>query len=240
VSGNSFDNSLDIPPAVFDETKLYIGQPLENVYVRSKFESEAAVLQEKADGLEAAVIRVGNLANRREDHRFQQNHGTNATLTRLKAFVDLGLFPEQLADFPFEFSPVDDTAKAIIRLAQHYDNRHSVFHAYNHKPVRFGDFTTALRSADARMEAVPGEAFIQAVREAGSVPERAHIYEAFINDIGADGELLYQSNITLSSDFTKWHLNRAGFDWLSIGDEYLQGYIGYFKNIGYWGLKNEK
>jgi thioester reductase-like protein len=84
VSGNSFEQAPDFPPTVFDETKLYIGQPLENVYVRSKFESEVAVLQAKLEGLDAAVIRVGNLSNRRSDLKFQKNHHENATLTRLR------------------------------------------------------------------------------------------------------------------------------------------------------------
>jgi thioester reductase-like protein len=240
VSGNSFDSSLDFPLTVFDETRLYIGQPLGNVYVRSKFESEAEVLHARLDGLDAAVIRVGNLSNRRGDYKFQRNHDTNATLTRLKAFASLGLFPEQLSDFPLEFSPVDCSAKAIIKLAQHPHGGHSVYHAYNHKPVRFAEFADALRSVGLKMETAPTEEFIQAVRDAGSIPDKAFIYEAFINDLGADGQLLYQSSITLSSDFTRWHLSRAGFDWLDICGEYLKGYISYFRNIEYWEGANEK
>lgn len=235
VSGNGFDSSPDFPPTVFDETKLYIGQPLDNVYVRSKFESEIAVLQAKLEGLAAAVMRVGNLANRQGDYRFQYNHSTNATLTRIKAFADLGLFPRQMEDFLLEFSPVDDTAKAIIKLAQYWDDRHSVFHAYHSTPIRFAELVKALRAASMKMKAVPEAEFVQAVCEAGNTPECKHIYEAFIHDIGADGALLFGSSITLNGDFTEWQLKRAGFSWLPVYSEYLKGYIDYFKNIRYWG-----
>ena len=237
VSGNSFDTNPDFPPAVFDETKLYIGQPLNNVYIRSKFEAEAAVLRAKIDGLEAAVLRVGNLANRRTDYRFQRNYKTNATLTRLKAFIDLGLFPAQMVDFPLEFSPVDDSAKVIITLAQHYDSKHSVFHAYHHKAVRFGEFIGAAQTVGIKMKAVPNAEFIQSVRNAGSVPETAYIYEAFVADIEADEMVLMNNKIKLESHFTGWCLKRAGYVWPDIDEEYLRGYIDYFTNIRYWKPK---
>ena len=240
VSGNSFDNNPDFPPVVFDESKLYIRQPLENVYVRSKFESEAEVLRAKIDGLDAAVIRVGNLANRRTDYRFQHNHDTNATLTKLKAFVDLGLFPEQLTDFPLEFSPVDDTAKAIVKLAQYFNSDYSIFHTYNHKSTRFAAFVNALRSVGIKIESAPLDEFVKAVRDAGHIPERTHICEAFINDMGTNGELLFQSNITVNNDFTNWHLNQNGFEWPDIDSNYLIGYINYFKNSKYLSIGNEK
>ena len=237
VSGNSFEPTLGFSPAVFDETKLFIGQPLENVYVRSKFESEVAVLQAKLDGLKAVVIRAGNLSNRRTDYIFQQNYRENATLTRLKAFVDFGLFPREMEDFPLEFSPVDDTAKAVIRLAQYFNNEYSIFHVYNNKPVRFTEFIKTLQAAGLEMNSITTEGFTQAIHNTMNIPEKSHIHEAFIHDISADGKLNFQNNITLESVFTQWYLAKAEFDWPDIKGEYLQGYIQYFKNIKYWSIE---
>ena len=67
----------------FDETTLFMGQPLENVYARSKFEAEKAVLDAMLEGLEANIIRVGNLTNRVSDAKFQKNHESNAFLNSL-------------------------------------------------------------------------------------------------------------------------------------------------------------
>ncbi|MCL1884999.1 MAG: amino acid adenylation domain-containing protein [Defluviitaleaceae bacterium] len=232
VSGGDFNDAAGSLNTVFDETRLYIGQSLDNIYVRSKFESEAAVLRAKIEGLDAMVVRVGNLSNRRADYKFQQNHDTNATLARLKSFIDLGMYPEIMQDFPIEFSPVDDTAKAVITLAQHYISSYSMFHVYNHNMVRFSEFAAVLSAEGLKMDSVPLEEFVQAVRDAGSIPEKAHIYELFIHVMGEDGVLLPEKDI--NSNFTKWYLNRIGFDWLSISGEYLKGYIKYFKNIKYW------
>ena len=239
VSGSSFDSNPDTSPAVFNETTLYIGQQLSNIYVRSKFDAETAVLQAKMNGVDTAVIRVGNLANRSADYRFQRNHETNATLTRLKAFIDLGMFPEELAAFPLEFSPVDDTAKAIIRLAQYHNDKYSVFHAYHHKSVRFIDFANAAQAAGLEMKAVPTALFVNAVHKAGSHPKTAHIHKAFINDISTDGAL-YQSSIRLESHFTEWHLGQTGFVWPVMNDAYLKGYIDYFTRIQYWGAQKTR
>ena len=237
VSGNSFEQSPGFSYTVFDETKLYIGQPLENVYIRSKFESEAAVLQAKLDGLNAVIIRIGNLSNRHSDLTFQHNYRENATLTRLKAFVNLGLFPFQMARFPIEFSPVDDTARAIVKLAQHFDGGHSVYHAYNHKPIRFVDFVKAARTQGIIMKTVTTKRFVQAVREAGRSLGNARVEEAFIHDIGTDGKLKYQSKITLNNSFTTRYLSKLGFDWPDVDNQYLQKYVSYFQKIKYWSVE---
>ena len=229
VSGNSFDNDPDFPETVFSETSLFIGQPLENVYVRSKFEAEVAVLKARLDGLEAAVIRVGNLANRYADLKFQCNHTENATLTRLKAFIDLRAYPEQLSDFPLEFSPVDDSARAIITLARHYNTAYSVFHAYHNSPIQFSDIASAAKTIGLELHPVPYDQFTDLLQRA-----EAHIREAFIHDASEDGRLHLDSKIQVANSFTSWHLSRIGFHWPLIGSDYLKAYLQYFITIGYW------
>jgi amino acid adenylation domain-containing protein/thioester reductase-like protein len=235
VSGNSFNHDPNFPATVFDETKLYIGQPLENVYVRSKFEAETAVLEARSEGLDAVVIRVGNLANRRSDLMFQKNHGENATLSILKAFADLGVYPRQMAMFPIELSPVDDTARAIIKLTQHYDKVRHMFHTYHDKPIQFINFVKALKSAGIRMKAVSVKRFLQEVSKTADIPSKAHIYENFVKYTNADGSLSIQSNIKLCNRQTARHLNTIGFNWSKINRDYLSRYIEYFQKLDYLG-----
>jgi len=237
VSGNSFDQDPSFPPTIFNETKLFINQPLENVYVRSKFEAEATVLQARLDGLDAVIIRAGNLANRYADLKFQKNYQENATLTRLKAFVDLGVYPWQLSRFPIEFSPVDDTAKAIIKLAQRHSGKCSVFQVYNHKPVRFVDFVKALKSVGIKMKATTVRRFLHEVNKTVNQMEKSHIHKALIHDISADGKLRINSNITLCNEFSARYLKQIGFEWCDIGRAYLEGYIRYFNNIEHWSVQ---
>lgn len=73
-----FDVYRSKEPKTFAETDLYIGQPLDNVYIRSKFEAEKVVYEEILNGLKANVIRIGNLTNRSLDYKFQANYQSNA------------------------------------------------------------------------------------------------------------------------------------------------------------------
>ncbi|MCL2628834.1 MAG: amino acid adenylation domain-containing protein [Oscillospiraceae bacterium] len=227
VSGNAFDNDSDFPITVFDETNLYIGQPLENIYVRSKFEAEVAVLKAKREGLDAAVIRIGNLSNRHADMMFQMNHKENATLTRLKAFIELGLYPELLDGFELEFSPVCDSAKAIITIAKNNNPEHSVYHSYNPVAISFNDFVNALVKMNIKIHPVSTEQFIKAIND------NPQIREVFIQDVSEKGTLSYKSSITLNNEFTTTALNNHGFVWSKICENYLTRYIKYFKDIGH-------
>ena len=74
----------------FRENSFYIGQSLENVYIRSKFEAERKILDAILQGTDAYILRVGNLMPRMSDGKFQENVSENAYISRLKAFIKLG------------------------------------------------------------------------------------------------------------------------------------------------------
>ena len=54
-----------------DEKTLYYGQDLSNKYVNSKFLAERKVLEAALNGLDAKIIRIGNLMGRYSDGLFQ-------------------------------------------------------------------------------------------------------------------------------------------------------------------------
>ena len=73
------------------ENNLYIGQYVDNDYVRTKFLAERAILEAKAEkGLDAVILRAGNLMGRYSDGEFQINLLTNAFMRSLAAFNHLG------------------------------------------------------------------------------------------------------------------------------------------------------
>lgn len=213
----------------FDETALFIGQPLENVYARSKFEAERAVLDEMCDGLKANIIRVGNLTNRRSDLRFQKNHESNAFLQRVKAVLDLGVFPEYLMPLYSEFSPVDDTADGIVKIMERFNNRHTVFNLNHNKGLYFDKFLEYFNKLNISIDVVDGETFIQRIKLPGS----ESMYEALINDMDEKGNLVYDSNIRILNDFTVEYMKKLDFEWADIDFEYIKGYIEYFRKIGF-------
>ena len=106
------------------ERNLYVGQQLQNPYVRSKFLAERDVLQAAAEGkIQATVLRIGNLSPRRSDGRFRQD-GLTGMEGAVEGIRMLGCYPQSLAQLPFDQSPVDETASAIICLVSNNCQKH--------------------------------------------------------------------------------------------------------------------
>ena len=236
VSGNSMADDFSVyrseDEKFFYETSFYIGQPLDNVYIHSKFEAERVVYDAMLEGLDAKVIRVGNLTNRAIDYKFQPNYTSNAFLTRVKAILEFGLFPDYLMNLYAEFSPIDKTAEGIVKIAQ-YADKQCVFHLNSDKVIYFNRFLEIVRKLGIPMKVVSGEEFNKALQ--GTIKQRntEHIFEAFQNDMDEQGRLVYDSNIHIENDFTLCFLKKVGFEWDKTDMEYINGYIDYFRKIGY-------
>ena len=236
VSGNSMLDELTVyrseEEKFFYETSFFIGQPLDNVYIHSKFEAEKVIYDAMFDGLDAKVIRVGNLTNRIADFKFQPNYKQNAFLTRVKAILEFGLFPDYLMPLYTEFSPVDLTAEGIVKIAQ-YADRQNVFHLNSNRPIYYGRLFGILRQLGIPMKVLDGNAFYRALQQTMKDMGTEYIYEALQNDMDKDGRLVYDSNIRIMNDFTVWFLKKVGFEWKEIDMEYIRGYIEYFRKIGF-------
>ena len=216
----------------FYETSLYIGQPLDNVYIHSKFEAEMAVYDAMLKGLDAKVIRVGNLTNRVTDYKFQPNYTRNAFLARMKAVLEFGLFPDYLMPLYSEFSPVDLTAEGIVKIAL-YAGRQNVFHLNSDRPIYFERFLEVIRKLGIPMDVVEGSKFHQALEKTVQSAGKEYIFQALQNDMDEQGRLVYDSNIRIMNEFTVWFLKQVGFRWNETDFEYIRGYVEYFRKLGY-------
>lgn len=236
VSGNSmvdvFDKYHSKEEKFFSEKDLYIGQPLDNVYIRSKFEAECEVYNAILCGLKANVVRVGNLTNRASDQRFQPNYQSNAFLKRVKAVFDFGYLPEYIKDLYCEFSPVDETADAIMRIARNFNLEQIVFMASNHKEIQFSLIPKIVKEMGINLQFLDEEQFANELRSI-QLTDRGYIYEALINDMDENGKLVYDTNIRIIRDNTIAYLRKIGFEWTNIDAEYLKAYIEYFRQLGF-------
>ena len=236
VSGNSMADDFTVyrsdEEKFFCETSFYIGQPLDNVYIRSKFEAERKVYDAMLDGLNAKVIRVGNLTNRASDYKFQPNYTSNAFLTRVKAILEFSLFPDYLIPLYAEFSPIDKTAEGIVKIAQ-YADKQCVFHLNSNKVIHFNRFLEVVHELGIPMKVVSGAEFNCALQETMKQSNTEYIFEAFQNDMDEQGRLVYDSNIRIENKFTLWFLRKVGFEWNETDIKYISGYIDYFRKIGY-------
>lgn len=236
ISGNAFINNVGnemvLRKKYFSEDCLYHGQDLTNVYVRSKFEAECVVLDAALKGLQANIIRVGNLTNRSKDYVFQPNYTENAFLSRIKAALELGCLPDYMMSIYSDFSPVDDTADAIVKIVKHFNMKHTIFHVYSNQVLYFDKMIELFRSMSFDIQIVDAEYFNQRLKEIIN-QNRGDIYKAFLNDMDEEGNLNYESNIYIQNEFTTEYLKCLGFEWTKIDYEYIRGYLEYYKNLRY-------
>lgn len=244
ISGNSlieqsyieqnFESDID-----FKENNFYINQSLDNVYVRSKFEAEKLVLQYINQGLDAYILRVGNLMNRLEDGKFQPNILENAYISRLISFAKIGCIPDYLSSGYMEFTPVDECSEAIIRLIQYPNKENRVFHLYNNNHVDITDFIDILKNY-INFNIVSDTKFINKINIILKQENSDKILSGILRDFDMNKKLIYDSKIKIKSDFTIEYLKKCKFKWSKIDKKYLANFLNYFIELGYFKRKDEK
>ena len=233
--GDNFDGYISETEKHFYESSLYIEQPLDNVYSRSKFEAEKAVLDAMTDGLQANIMRMGNLTNRYNDGVFQKNYESNAFAKRVKSMLELGMIPDYLMDIYCEFTPVDEAANAVMTIVRHFSTEQTVFHINSIKVVCLDKLEEYFNSLGYDVRVVDGKTFTDALLQTANQAGMEHIFETFINDMDENSHLNYDSNIHIENDFTVQYLKQFGFEWSDIDIDYLRKYVEYFKKILYFG-----
>ncbi|MBR3162540.1 MAG: amino acid adenylation domain-containing protein [Clostridia bacterium] len=235
VSGTTLEDSALSEHAlnniIFKENNFYIGQSLDNVYIRSKFEAEKLVLQYISKGLDAYILRVGNLMNRYEDGKFQPNVSQNAFVERLLAFANIGCIPEYLINNFLEFTPIDSCALAIIKLIQYSNANNRIFHLYNHHHIYVQDFVNILRKY-MPFDVVSNETFINNIHNIMDQDNSSQMLSGIIRDFDNKQTLSFNSKIQIQSFFTVNYLIKTGFIWPDINNNYLTHFLDYFSSLG--------
>ena len=202
------------------ENMLYFGQNVRNDYVRTKFLAERAVLNARVKrGLDAVILRAGNLMGRHTDGEFQINFETNAFMRSLWAYVRLKQCPFSILEKPVEFSPIDSVAEAVLKLSE-VDGRFSVFHMNNNHTVTMADLMDAIRSHGFEIRTVPDSEFRDTLAEAAKHEEESRTVLSLVAYSNKEGETLQ----LVDSDrrFTVNALFRLGFRWPIVDNGYLE------------------
>jgi amino acid adenylation domain-containing protein len=201
------------------EQMLYFGQNTDNQYVFSKFMAERYILENVAGGkLNAKIMRAGNLSPRAADGEFQINFNTNASMGRLKSYRILGACPYSLLEAKMEFSPIDETAKAVVLLAR-TPKENCVFNVSNNHLIPMDDIVSRLKLGDgSSLEYLEDADFFRRMEEAKSDPKKAKILSSIIAYDQADGQL---HMVEPSTAFTMQILHRLGFRWDQTNSRYV-------------------
>lgn len=189
--------------AQFTENDFDIGQNWqENLYVRSKFLAEAAVLDAVREGLTARIFRLGRLVGRIGDGTFQKNAETNAFWLTLRGIHALGAIPAGMAQLPMELTPIDWCAQAAVALR---NAPLTVYHLQSPTPPTAEAVSRAIVPG---LELVSDEAFARLLAQA-PVDTRGDLLAPLMdlwNRINTA-----PTTITVTSDLTCEQLRRAGF-----------------------------
>ncbi|MDR1943323.1 MAG: amino acid adenylation domain-containing protein [Synergistaceae bacterium] len=232
VAGFSVEGT---PPkeTMLDETMLYFGQNLENQYIHSKFMAERAVLEAVSRGLDAKIMRVGNLMARNRDGEFQINSHANSFLGQLRAYQAVGAFPYSGYLQQTELSPIDSTARAILLLADAPEECR-VFHPFSNHRFLMGDIISAMRDEGMDVEFAEDEVFDSALSDAMKDPSRA---ERLTSLIAYQNVAQGRSAVMLDAknDYTSQALYRLGWSWPEATHDYLRKFLQGMIGLGFFG-----
>ncbi|MBR0184439.1 MAG: SDR family oxidoreductase, partial [Synergistaceae bacterium] len=213
------------------EYDLYFGQSLDNKYVRSKFLAERLILEAVAEkGLNAKIMRVGNLAARYSDGEFQINYGTNSAMGRLKIYALLGVCPYEQLDVPMEFSPIDETAKAILILSQ-TPRECVLFHPYNHNTILSGNVFDEMGKLGLPVRPVERDDFDDEMRKAEEEPVKAKLLTSML---AYQNGSKHVEHIPQHNTYTMQVLYRMSYRWPVTSLDYVAQFINAIKGLGFF------
>ena len=236
IAGISIDDQPG-PMVKLTERNLNIGQNIDaNKYVYSKYKAEELVLDAiEHHGLNAKIMRVGNLSARQKDGEFQINFNTNNFLATLRAYVVMGMVPFDALDRRFEFSPIDEVAHAIVLLAE-TPKECTVFHPNNIHRQYLVDIFTSFEQAGITLQRVEPEVFQEAWEKAMDNPELVTLLRPLVAYKVSGGHQVRW--IESDNTYTTQVLYRLGFQWSVTSLDYIHRFIQTIIGFDYFSNSN--
>ena len=217
---------------IFSEQNLYIDQKVNGIYTYTKFKAETIVLNAILNGLDAMILRVGNITNRYSDGVFQRNYKDNAFAQKIKSFIEIGAFPEYFLEHELELTPVDLCAEAIIKIL-YYNSDCNVLHIYNSNLLPITLFLDVVHSLNIEMKPVSNKDMVNIITKILEDDNKKNMISGIIYDLDNNKNLIYTSNISLDSTFSNKYLAKVGFSWKKPNKSYLRRCLNYFNKIGF-------
>ena len=223
----------EIKDDIFTEKRLYMGQFLGNQYIHSKFMAERLILDAVAHrGLDAKIMRVGNLSARSTDGEFQANFSTNSFMGRIKVYNMLGCCPYDIRSKKLEFSPINEVSHAIVLLAT-APRECTVFHPYNIHSQFLGDVLEKLVTVGDGIRYVEMDEFGKAMEAAKEDPQKARQLTSLLayQDM-AHGRK--SSDVLRDNEYTTQVLYRLGFEFSPTSWDYIERMLSVMGGFGFF------
>ena len=220
---------------VLRENRLDMGQEVQsNGYVYTKYLAEKHVLKMIVEkGLDARIIRVGNLSSRVRDGEFQMNFRTNAFMNTFRAYVALGCYPLSEMSSTEELSYIEETSRAVVLLSG-TNSSFTVFHAFNSHTVEMGNIILGLNQMGLTVEPVKEAVFQKRLRE-GLADDALNRYLSPLVDYDLDDEENLEV-IPAENEFTINALYHLGFRWTITDMNIIDTMIETLRTLGFFDL----
>lgn len=235
ISGNKLssylDESINVSTDVFKENNFFINQVIDNVYVKSKFEAEKLIISEMQNGLDAYILRIGNLMGRYSDGKFQQNIEENAYINRLISFIRIRNIPKYFVKHTLEFTPVDYCAKAVVKLLTTNHSNNKIFHLFNNNRISIKKLLNIFEKDYYKINIVSNSEFKNIINSLLKSNNSSTYLNGLISDFDKNGKLDYEQKIRISSEFSNSYLNMINFEWTNIDDIYITQFFKYLNAL---------
>ncbi len=203
----------------FDEFVLNIGQKyVQNVYIHSKYKAEETVLVERANGLKANIYRIGNLTWRKSDGLFQKNAEENGFIGRSRGLFKAKMYTPELAEYPMDFTAVDECAQAYAKLVLH-NRANNIYQLYNPYDYTIQQLSKKMFQ---KFKCVSKKEFDKFLKD--SIQDKDLAILSFYSSIASKSR-----NVPLKNEFTCETLKSLGFKWSTIGFFYLRHFRKFMK-----------
>lgn len=233
VSGLTKYNIQKTNTCFFKETNLYINQNLNNAYIYTKFQAEISILEAIEQGLNATILRLGNISNRYSDGKFQINFSDNAYLNRMKSFISMEMIPDNFINHAIDFSPVDFCADAIVKIV-FSKNNFTVFHIFNTNLISFANIVSFLNDLNYNIYFTSDTLFKQRLLSMLDDKNEKKKISGIIPDLDSNKNLNLIFDVVPNADFSIKFLEKLNFSWPIIDINYFSQLVLYFKTIGYF------
>ena len=138
-----------------------------------------------------------------------------------------------------EFTPIDICANSVIKLIQYPNKENRIFHLFDHNHVYIVDTINTIRKYTS-FNIVSNDEFIAKFDNMLDEKDSNQLLAGILRDFNADKKLVYESKTKIKSDFTIKYLQKIGFVWPKIDENYLSRFIEYFHSIGYINWEEKK
>ena len=235
VAGENIDDKFESTFKI-KENMLSFGQDISNKYVHSKFTAEKNILEAIDKGLDAKIIRVGNLMGRNSDGEFQANSITNGFMRDLRGYAVLHKFPVNSMDIEVDFSPIDEVAKTILKLST-TNSKFTLFHSANSHMIQMGDIIYAMNLLGFDIKVVSDKEFIESMKEMMADEEKNMLVSSLISYSSSDAHV--HSFIGSDNEFTNKALYHLDYKWPITDKVYLTKAIEALMTLGFFERKDQ-